>query len=150
MNVSQVNLFIDVLKFMLEKTFYLSYSKLILYFCNTQWRAYHYWPFGCYIWKIYLKYIYIYIYIYIIHLFIYQLSYTYYIHIYKIYVCVYICIYTYIYMHIYIYIYILYIYIYICIFVYFYIGQSFKEVNLAGIKNFNFSCKSRKPSIDNK
>ena len=27
------------------------------------------------------------------------------------------------------------IYIYICIFVYFYIGQSFKEVNLAGIKN---------------
>ena len=24
---------------------------------------------------------------------------------------------------------------YVCIFVYFYIGQSFKEVNLAGIKN---------------
>ena len=26
-------------------------------------------------------------------------------------------------------------YIYICIFGYFYIGQSFKEINLAGIKN---------------
>ena len=37
------------------------------------------------------------------------------------------------------YIYIIYIYlvsIYICIFVYFSIGQSFKEVNLAGIKNW--------------
>ena len=53
-----------------------------------------------------------------------------------------------IYMHIYIYIYILYyiymlyivmymhlVSIYICMFVYFYIGQSFKEVNLAAIKN---------------
>ena len=37
--------------------------------------------------------------------------------------------------HIYIYIYYI-VWIYICIFVYFYIGQSFKEVNLAGIKNF--------------
>ena len=36
---------------------------------------------------------------------------------------------------IYIYIYIYLVSIYICIFVYFYIGQSFKKVNLAGIKN---------------
>ena len=33
------------------------------------------------------------------------------------------------------YIYIYLVSIYICIFVYFYIGQSFKEVNLASIKN---------------
>ena len=40
--------------------------------------------------------------------------------------------------YIYIYIYIICIYlvsIYICIFIYFYIGQGFKEVNFAGIKN---------------
>ena len=46
---SQVNLFIDVLKFMLEKKGSLSYSKLILYFRNMQWRACYYGPFGCYI-----------------------------------------------------------------------------------------------------
>ena len=34
------------------------------------------------------------------------------------------------------YIFFLCMYIYICIFVYFCIGQSFKEVNLAGIKNY--------------
>ena len=48
-------------------------------------------------------------------------------------------IYTYvIYIYIYIILYIIYIHlgsIYICIFAYFHIGQSFKEVNLAGIKN---------------
>ena len=38
-----------------------------------------------------------------------------------------------IYMHIYIYMHL--VSIYICMFVYFYIGQSFKEVNLAAIKN---------------
>ena len=45
-------------------------------------------------------------------------------------------IYIYIYIYTYIYIY-MYIYTSICIslFAYFYIGQSFKEVNLAGIKN---------------
>ena len=40
----------------------------------------------------------------------------------------------YLYIHIYIYIYI-YTYIYTCLSVYLYIGQSFKEVNLADIKN---------------
>ena len=38
-------------------------------------------------------------------------------------------------MYIYIYIYIYLVSIYICIFVYIYIGQSFKELNLPGIKN---------------
>ena len=50
--------------------------------------------------------------------------------IFEIYIYIYIY-YTLIYIPTHIYI----IYIYICIFVYFYIGQSFKEVNLAGIKN---------------
>ena len=48
---------------------------------------------------------------------------------------VYIIYYIYvIYIYIYIYIYIFSEYIF-CIFVYFYVGQSFKEVNFAGIKN---------------
>ena len=62
---------------------------------------------------------YIYIYIYIIYIYILYILYI-------------LCIYNIMY------IYIIYIYlvsIYICIFVYFSIGQSFKEVNLAGIKN---------------
>ena len=61
--------------------------------------------------------------IYIINIFIYYIYDIYYIIDYIIYI-------YYIY-----YIYIYLVSIYICIFVYFYIGQSFKEVNLAGIKN---------------
>ena len=62
-----------------------------------------------------------------------------YINIYYIYTYViYIYIYIYIIYIIYIILYIIYIHlgsIYICIFAYFHIGQSFKGVNLAGIKN---------------
>ena len=48
---------------------------------------------------------------------------------------IYIYIYIYIIYTLYTYVYLYLVSIYICIFVYFYIGQSFKEVNLAGIKN---------------